>query len=210
MLYLSLCCSVSVSSDGETEYTKREKTLCAVKEQLAELENKSVQLNEEIRNKHQALFKGKEERDKLRYEQMFFTFTQTFSQMSDSQLFFPKSNVQTLFVFTRLEERNIQASYESKLKRRNQLLASRSNKLKRFGDHVPELLGSISEAYSTGRFVKKPIGPIGDLCLLCFSLSCSGINKIRLLLDIFGNARNPCLEVDEKIVTALMAKIELA
>lgn len=188
MLYLSLCCSVSVSSDGETEYTKREKTLCAVKEQLAELENKSEQLNEEIRNKHQALFKGKEERDKLRYEEMFFTLTQTFSQVSDSPFFSPKSNVQTLFVFTRLEERNIQASYESKLKRRNQLLASRSNKLKRFGDHVPELLGSISEAYSTGRFVKKPIGPIGDLRLLWFSLPRSGINEIRGLLDILGSA----------------------
>ncbi|KAG7229117.1 hypothetical protein INR49_013059 [Caranx melampygus] len=123
--------SVSVSSDGETEYTTRQKTLSTVKEQLAELENKCMQLNEEIKNKQQALFKGKEEWDKLR-----------------------------------LEERNIQVSYESKLKRRNQLLASRSNKLKRFGDHVPELLGSISEAYSTGRFVKKPIGPIGA----CISL----------------------------------------
>ncbi|XP_056249827.1 structural maintenance of chromosomes protein 6 isoform X2 [Seriola aureovittata] len=123
--------SVSLSSDGETEYTKQQKTLSNVKQQLAELENKCMQLNQEINNKHQALFKGKEERDKLI-----------------------------------LEERNIQVSYESKLKRRDQLLASRSNKLKRFGDHVPELLGSIAEAYATGRFHKKPIGPIGA----CISL----------------------------------------
>ncbi|XP_022606022.1 structural maintenance of chromosomes protein 6-like [Seriola dumerili] len=123
--------SVSLSSDGETEYTKQQETLSNVKEQLAELENKCTQLNQEINNKHQALFKGKEERDKLI-----------------------------------LEERNIQVSYESKLKRRDQLLASRSNKLKRFGDHVPDLLGSIAEAYATGRFLKKPIGPIG----VCISL----------------------------------------
>lgn len=79
-----------------------------------------------------------------------------------------KFHDQALFVLIRLEERNIQASYESKLKRKNQLLASRSNKLKRFGDHVPDLLCSIAEAYATGRFLKKPVGPIGDyfFCVL--------------------------------------------
>ncbi|XP_040916614.1 structural maintenance of chromosomes protein 6 isoform X1 [Toxotes jaculatrix] len=123
--------SVNLNSDGETEYTKQQNTLSSMREQLAELENKCLQLNQEIKSKHQALFKGKEERDKLR-----------------------------------LEERNIQVSYESKLKRKNQLLASRSNKLKRFGDYVPDLLHSIAEAYATGRFVKKPVGPIG----VCISL----------------------------------------
>lgn len=67
-----------------------------------------------------------------------------------------------LFVFTRLEERNVQASYESKLKRKNQLLASRSNKLKRFGDQMPDMMSAISEAYATGRFLKRPVGPIGN------------------------------------------------
>lgn len=92
------------------------------------------------------------------------------------------------FLFTRLEERDVQVSYESKLKRKNQLLASRSNKLKRFGDHVPNLLGSIAEAYATGRFLKKPIGPIGDFLLCAFVwqhtktlpwLSCCIIAKIK-------------------------------
>nr|XP_020463607.1 structural maintenance of chromosomes protein 6-like isoform X2 [Monopterus albus] len=123
--------SLILNSNGETEYRKQQKTLSSLREQLAELENKCSQLNQEIKNKHQALFKGKEERDKLR-----------------------------------LEERNIQFSYESKVKRKNQLLASRSNKLKRFGDHVPDLLGSITQAYATGRFLKKPVGPIGA----CISL----------------------------------------
>ncbi|XP_044022082.1 structural maintenance of chromosomes protein 6 isoform X3 [Siniperca chuatsi] len=123
--------SVSLNNDGETEYTKEQKKISSLKEQLAELEKTCSQLNQEIKNKHQALFKGKEERDKLR-----------------------------------LEERNIQVLYASKLKRKNQLLASRSNKLKRFGDNVPDLLGSIAEAYATGRFLKKPVGPIG----VCISL----------------------------------------
>ncbi|KAM7403488.1 hypothetical protein PAMA_004105 [Pampus argenteus] len=123
--------SGSLNSEGETEYMKQQKTLSHLKEQLAELDNKCLQLNHEIKGNHQALFKGREERDKLR-----------------------------------LEERNVQVSYESKLKRKHQLLASRSNKLKRFGDHVPDLLGSIAETYATGSFVKKPVGPIGA----CISL----------------------------------------
>ncbi|XP_037602346.1 structural maintenance of chromosomes protein 6 [Sebastes umbrosus] len=123
--------SVNLNNDGETEYTKHQKKILSLKEQLAELEKKCSQLNQEIKNKHQALFTGKEERDKLR-----------------------------------LEERNIQVMYESKLRKKNQVLASRSNKLKRFGDQVPDLLGAIAEAYATGRFLKRPVGPIGA----CISL----------------------------------------
>ncbi|XP_071752212.2 structural maintenance of chromosomes protein 6 [Centroberyx gerrardi] len=118
--------SGSLSSEGETQYTKQQQTLSALKEQLGNLECECAELNQDIKDKQQALFKGKEELDKLR-----------------------------------LEEKNIQVSFEAKLKRKNQLLASRSNKLKRFGDSVPDLLGAIDEAHATGRFLKKPIGPIG-------------------------------------------------
>ncbi|XP_068577685.1 structural maintenance of chromosomes protein 6 [Cebidichthys violaceus] len=123
--------SVSLDNDGDMDYTKQQKKISSLKEQLAELETKCSKLNQEIKNKHQALFTGREERDKLR-----------------------------------LEERNIQVVYESKLRRKNQILASRSNKLKRFGDQIPDLLGSIAEANTTGRFLKRPVGPIGA----CISL----------------------------------------
>lgn len=64
----SLYFSVNLNNNEETEYAKRQKTLSSLKEQLAELENKCSQLNQEIKNKHQAFFKGKEEQDKLRYK----------------------------------------------------------------------------------------------------------------------------------------------
>ncbi|XP_017277077.1 structural maintenance of chromosomes protein 6 [Kryptolebias marmoratus] len=64
------------------------------------------------------------------------------------------------------EEKSLQFAYESKLKRKNQLLASRSNKLKRFGDFVPDLMAAIDEAYAAGQFLKRPVGPIGA----CISL----------------------------------------
>lgn len=104
----------------------------------------------------------------------------------------------TLLMLTRLEERNIQVSIASKLKRKSQLLASRTNKLKRFGDQVPDLLASISEAYTTGRFLKRPVGPIGDFLFLCFCIAgltsfwrYSRRHKVvkRKYFHILGNAR---------------------
>uniref|UniRef100_A0A669DVV1 Structural maintenance of chromosomes protein 6 n=1 Tax=Oreochromis niloticus TaxID=8128 RepID=A0A669DVV1_ORENI len=157
--FFLLCFSKSLNSEGDSEYTKRQKSLSNLKEQLAELENKCTHLNQDIKNKHQALLKGKEERDKLRYNKV--------NQLSCKHIVKEvKVYDLALFVFTRLEERNVQASYESKLKRKNQLLASRSNKLKRFGDQMPDMMSAISEAYATGRFLKRPVGPIGA----CISL----------------------------------------
>lgn len=66
-----------------------------------------------------------------------------------------------MFYFS-MEEKRFQVSLESKLKRKNQLTASRSNRLRRFGDRMPELLESINRAHAQGRFIKKPVGPIGD------------------------------------------------
>ncbi|MED6254645.1 hypothetical protein ATANTOWER_030968, partial [Ataeniobius toweri] len=123
--------SERLNNSGETKRSKQQATLGDLKEQLAELQRKCLQLNEDIKKKHQALLKGKEERDKLR-----------------------------------VEAKSVQFAYESKLKRKNQLLASRSNKLKRFGDHVPDLIAAINDACAAGHFIKKPIGPIGA----CISL----------------------------------------
>uniref|UniRef100_A0A3Q3EEY7 Structural maintenance of chromosomes protein 6 n=1 Tax=Labrus bergylta TaxID=56723 RepID=A0A3Q3EEY7_9LABR len=81
-----------------------------------------------------------------------------------AQIFCPDGE---LLLLDRLEERNIQQSYKSKLMRKTRFLASQSNNLKRFGDNVPDLLNSISEAHAKGRFLKRPLGPIGA----CFSLN---------------------------------------
>ncbi|KAM6968642.1 structural maintenance of chromosomes protein 6 [Tautogolabrus adspersus] len=124
--------SMSLNNDGETEYTKQQKKISSLKDQLAELENTCSQLNQEINSQHQGLFNKREEQDKLR-----------------------------------LEERNLQQTYESKLRRKNRLLTTQSNDLKRFGANVPDLLNSISEAHAKGRFLKRPVGPIGA----CISLN---------------------------------------
>ncbi|XP_012727779.2 structural maintenance of chromosomes protein 6 [Fundulus heteroclitus] len=123
--------SERLNNSERTKRSKQQATLGELKEQLAELQRSCSQLNEDIKKRHQALLKGKEERDRLR-----------------------------------VEAKSVQFAYESKLKRKNQLLASRSNKLKRFGDLVPDLIAAINDASAEGRFIKKPIGPIGA----CISL----------------------------------------
>ncbi|KAL7862168.1 hypothetical protein SRHO_G00136090 [Serrasalmus rhombeus] len=125
---------ISNSNGGrnrESEHAQRIKKISALRNQLEKLETEYIELNQEIKEKQQALFKGREEYDKLS-----------------------------------MEEKNIQVSLETKLKRKNQLTASRSNRLRRFGDRMPELLESIDKAYAQGRFIKKPVGPIGA----CISL----------------------------------------
>ncbi len=66
--FFSLYYSVNVINGGETQYAKQQRKISSLKDQLAGLEKTSSQLNQEIQNKHQALFKGKEELDKLRYK----------------------------------------------------------------------------------------------------------------------------------------------
>ncbi|XP_073683630.1 structural maintenance of chromosomes protein 6 [Garra rufa] len=151
----------------ETEQAQHLKKISAFQKQLEKLEKESSALNQEIKDKQQALLKGREEYDKLR-----------------------------------MEEKNIQVSLESKLKRKKQLMASRSNRLRRFGDHMPELLESINKAFTQGRFIKKPVGPIG---------ACIGLKDPSLAAAVEsclkGFMKTFCCDnyKDEKVLQGLMS-----
>ncbi|XDV42761.1 hypothetical protein PO909_011373 [Leuciscus waleckii] len=151
----------------ETEHAQHLKKISAFKKQLEELETESSALNQEIKDKQQALFKGREEYDKLS-----------------------------------MEEKNIQVSLEFKLKRKKQLMASRSNRLKRFGDHMPELLELIDKAFAQGRFIKKPVGPIGA----CISLKDPSL-AVAVESCLIGFIKTFCCDnyKDEKVLQGLMS-----
>ncbi|XP_056111975.1 structural maintenance of chromosomes protein 6 isoform X2 [Rhinichthys klamathensis goyatoka] len=151
----------------ETEHAQHLKKISAFKTQLEKLETESSALNQEIKDKQQALFKGREEYDKLS-----------------------------------MEEKNIQVSLEFKLKRKKQLMASRSNRLKRFGDHMPELLELIDKAFAQGRFVKKPVGPIGA----CISLKDPSL-AVAVESCLLGFIKTFCCDNyrDEKVLQGLMS-----
>uniref|UniRef100_A0A8C1T6F8 Structural maintenance of chromosomes protein 6 n=1 Tax=Cyprinus carpio TaxID=7962 RepID=A0A8C1T6F8_CYPCA len=143
------------------------KKISAFKKQLEKLEKESSALNQEIKDKQQALLKGREEYDKLS-----------------------------------MEEKNIQVSLESKLKRKKQLMASRSNRLRRFGDQMPELLESIDKAFAQGRFIKKPVGPIGA----CISLKDPSL-AVAVESCLRGFFKTFCCDNyrDEKVLQGLMS-----
>uniref|UniRef100_A0A8C1S198 Structural maintenance of chromosomes protein 6 n=1 Tax=Cyprinus carpio TaxID=7962 RepID=A0A8C1S198_CYPCA len=151
----------------ETEQAQHQKKISAFKKQLEKLEEESSALNQEIKDKQQALLKGREEYDKLS-----------------------------------MEEKNIQVSLESRLKRKKQLMASRSNRLRRFGDHMPELLESINNAFSQGRFIKKPVGPIGA----CISLKDPSL-AVAVESCLRGFFKTFCCDNyrDEKVLQGLMS-----
>ncbi|XP_016370683.1 structural maintenance of chromosomes protein 6-like [Sinocyclocheilus rhinocerous] len=151
----------------ETEQAQHQQKISAFKKQLEKLEEESSALNQEIKDKQQALFKGREEYDKLS-----------------------------------MEEKKIQVSLESKLKRKKQLMASRSNRLRRFGDHMPELLESINKAFSQGRFIKKPVGPIGA----CISLKDPSL-AVAVESCLRGLIKSFCCDNyrDEKVLQGLMS-----
>ncbi|XP_022528727.2 structural maintenance of chromosomes protein 6 isoform X2 [Astyanax mexicanus] len=157
----------SVRRNHESEHSQRIKKMSALKKQLEKLESESTALNQEIKEKQQALFKGREEYDKLS-----------------------------------MEEKNIQVSLETKLKRRNQLTASRSNRLRRFGDRMPELLEAVNRAHAQGRFIKKPVGPIGA----CISLKDPSL-AVAVESCLRGFMKTFCCDnyKDEKVLQELMS-----
>ncbi|XP_072545405.1 structural maintenance of chromosomes protein 6 isoform X2 [Salminus brasiliensis] len=157
----------NVRRNHESEHSQRIKKIYALKKQLEKLEMESTALNQEIKEKQQALFKGREEYDKLS-----------------------------------MEEKNIQVSLETKLKRRNQLTASRSNRLRRFGDRMPELLESIDRAHAQGRFIRKPVGPIGA----CISLKDPSL-AVAVESCLRGFMKTFCCDnyKDEKVLQELMS-----
>ncbi|KAL2082375.1 hypothetical protein ACEWY4_022193 [Coilia grayii] len=61
----------------------------------------------------------------------------------------------------RREEQDLTRSVSSKEQSIRQLEASRTNRLRRFGEHMPALLSAIDEAYSKGMFKRRPLGPVG-------------------------------------------------
>ncbi|NXT85516.1 SMC6 protein, partial [Zapornia atra] len=61
----------------------------------------------------------------------------------------------------RREDADAKQALEAKQKQLRELKDSKTNTLKRFGQHIPAFLEAVETAYKEGRFRHKPIGPIG-------------------------------------------------
>ncbi|XP_041814270.1 structural maintenance of chromosomes protein 6 [Chelmon rostratus] len=66
----------------------------------------------------------------------------------------------------RREKEMLHRSMDSNRRNLQTLESSRSNRLRRFGEHMPALLNAIQEAHKRGQFKHRPRGPLGYLISL--------------------------------------------
>lgn len=71
--------------------------------------------------------------------------------------------MKTFEIFKRREKEGLQRSIDANRKLLRSMESSRSNRLQRFGDHMPALLTAIEEAYKKGHFKHRPRGPLGKI-----------------------------------------------
>lgn len=64
-------------------------------------------------------------------------------------------------LYFRREELDVKHTLSYNQKQLKELRDSKTDRLKRFGPHVPALLEAIDDAYRRGHFTYKPVGPLG-------------------------------------------------
>uniref|UniRef100_A0A8D3D2F6 Structural maintenance of chromosomes protein 6 n=1 Tax=Scophthalmus maximus TaxID=52904 RepID=A0A8D3D2F6_SCOMX len=104
----------------------------------------------------------------------------------------------------RREQEVLQRSIDSNRRNLQTLESSRSNRLRRFGEHMPALLSAIQEAHRRGQFKHKPLGPLGYLISLKdpeLALAVEVCLKGQLQAFTCDNYE------DEKVLQGLMARV---
>ncbi|XP_062864147.1 structural maintenance of chromosomes protein 6 [Trichomycterus rosablanca] len=182
---------------AENKLKQLEKEQCLLRERIHKINNSNEKRNHEAEQTQRIrkISILKKQLEKLEAESANFN-----QEIEDKQQALLKGREE--YDKLSMEEKNIQVSLESKLKRIKQLTASRSNRLRRFGDHMPELLESIDKAYAQGRFIKKPVGPIGAcISLKDPSLAVAVESCLRSFMKTF------CCDnyKDEKVLQELMS-----
>ncbi|XP_040921027.1 structural maintenance of chromosomes protein 6 isoform X2 [Toxotes jaculatrix] len=104
----------------------------------------------------------------------------------------------------RREQEVLQRSIEANRRNLQTMESSRSNRLRRFGEHMPTLLTAIQEAHRRGQFKHKPRGPLGYLISLKdpeLALAVEVCLKGQLHAFTCDNHE------DERVLQGLMAKV---
>ncbi|MEE6476873.1 hypothetical protein FKM82_011251 [Ascaphus truei] len=103
----------------------------------------------------------------------------------------------------RNEEREAKQRLERHRRQLNEFQDSKTDKLKRFGQHMPSFLALIEDFYRQGRFTKKPVGPLGACIRLKDpQLALAVESCLKALLQAFCCDNHK----DERMLQSLMAK----
>ncbi|XP_063771417.1 structural maintenance of chromosomes protein 6 isoform X2 [Pseudophryne corroboree] len=116
----------SADNNSEGEKMERLREIDQLKDQMKELHDQDVSTTEQINQFQQAIYRIKEDRNKLINK-----------------------------------ERDLKHAKDGIKRQISAFQDSRTDRLKRFGRHMPSLLTAIDDAYKQGRFKKKPVGPLG-------------------------------------------------
>ncbi|XP_067400838.1 structural maintenance of chromosomes protein 6 isoform X5 [Emydura macquarii macquarii] len=101
------------------------------------------------------------------------------------------------------EELDVKQALDTKQRQLKELKDSKTNRLKRFGQHVPVLLEAIEDACRQGHFKHKPIGPLGAfICLKDAELTLAVEACLKSLLQAFCCDNHH----DERTLQTLMSK----
>uniref|UniRef100_A0A665WV10 Structural maintenance of chromosomes protein 6 n=1 Tax=Echeneis naucrates TaxID=173247 RepID=A0A665WV10_ECHNA len=114
-------------------------------------------------------------------------------------------------LFSKKEQAMLQRSTETKRRSLQTMESSRSNRLRRFGEHMPALLAAIEEAHKRGQFKRKPRGPLGylispkdpeyalaiEVCLkgLLLAFTCDNYDDERVLQHLMNVRITVCQQV---------------
>ncbi|XP_074470796.1 structural maintenance of chromosomes protein 6 [Sebastes fasciatus] len=104
----------------------------------------------------------------------------------------------------RREQEVLQRSIEANRRNLQTMESSRSNRLRRFGEHMPALLNAIQDAHRKGQLKQKPRGPLGHLISLKdpeLALSIEVCLKGQLQAFTCDNYD------DERVLKGLMARV---
>ncbi|XP_059213121.1 structural maintenance of chromosomes protein 6-like [Centropristis striata] len=104
----------------------------------------------------------------------------------------------------RKEHGTLQRSIDANVRNLQTMESSRSNRLRRFGEHMPALLNAIHEAHRRGQLKQKPRGPLGYLISLKdpeLALAVEVCLKGQLQAFTCDNHE------DERVLQSLMAKV---
>uniref|UniRef100_A0AAQ6ARH2 Structural maintenance of chromosomes protein 6 n=1 Tax=Amphiprion ocellaris TaxID=80972 RepID=A0AAQ6ARH2_AMPOC len=169
-------------AEAEKKHKQIQEQLEGITQKVQELQPKCAELKTEAQRRN-TLFKASE----VRLQAAMSTFSGRCLSVS-------------AYTFHSVLQRSIDVN-----KRNLQTLeSSRSNRLRRFGEHMPALLSAIQEAHRKGQFKQRPRGPLGYLISLRdpeLALAVEVCLKGLLQAFICDNHE------DEKVLQGLMAKM---
>ncbi|XP_030411243.1 structural maintenance of chromosomes protein 6 isoform X1 [Gopherus evgoodei] len=182
---------------SRTELKRLEKDDEQLRKRIEELKNSADQVSESEKLERQKKIDQLKEQLKSIHDQEVMMV----HEMDQFQQSVYKSKEE----HTRLqrEELDVKQALDSKQRQLKELADSKTNRLKRFGQHMPVLLEEIEGAYRKGHFKHKPIGPLGAfISLKDAELTLAVETCLKSLLQAFCCDNHH----DERTLQTLMSK----